>query len=223
MPDASSCDEHCEPDTQEDTSSMSTSSPEDSESQARAITAELREAGFDVDSPYALRERYSSYAKAVPVLIRWLPLVQDMGLKETLLRNLAVRSAKPALPALIEDFKTMDTSTDPTGWQLRWAAGNAIETAWDDNYFDDLAQLATDPRYGRGREMIVRGLAKSRRPEATDLLLDLLADDEVVVAAVIALRKHPRSDVRASLEARRPGREAWVQREIDKTLAKQPV
>ena len=202
---------------------MTAPRPEDPAAQEGAIVAELREAGFDVDSAYALRERYSSYRDAVPVLVRWLPRVRDRDLKEMLLRNLATRSARAALPAVIEDFRTMDTSADRTGWQLRWAAGNAIEVLWDDMWFDALVELATDPAYGRGREMVVRGLAKSKRPEAGAVLVSLLDDEDVRVAAVIALRKHPRPDARARLEALREDQEAWVQREVDTTLAKQPT
>ena len=94
---------------------MSTPSADDPAGQERAILAELREAGYDVDSPYALRERYSGYSDAVPVLVRRDPRMRDMDLKETLLRNLAVKSAKPAITALVVDFATMDGSAARIG------------------------------------------------------------------------------------------------------------
>lgn len=40
---------------------------------------------------------------------------------------------------VIEDLETMNASVDPTGPQLRSAAGNTIEVLWDDTWFDALA------------------------------------------------------------------------------------
>ncbi|MBC9733389.1 HEAT repeat domain-containing protein [Nocardioides marmotae] len=199
-----------------------TESHENPQAQAAAILEELRIAGYDVDSVYSLRERYRDYRDAVPILAGWLPRVRDMDLKEGLLRSLAVRFAQAALPALIEDFTRMDTSVDPTGFQLRWAAGNSIEVLWDDRCFDDLVALATDRAYGRGREMVVRGLGRSKRAEAADVLIGLLDDPDVLVPAVIALRKHPDPRARGPLEKAHAGQERWVQKEIEKTLATLP-
>lgn len=188
-----------------------------------AIVDELREAGFDVDSVYALRERYDDYREAVPILVKWLPKVREFGLKETLLRNLAVKFAKPALEPVIDAFENMDTSVDPTGFQLRWAAGNTIEVLWDDRSFDRLLQIATDPSYGRGREMVVLGMGKSKRPEAVPTLIELLDDPEVRVPAVNALRKLKPPEARQPLERLRSAvEEKWIRKDIDKALAKIP-
>lgn len=188
-----------------------------------AIVDELREAGFDVDSVYALRERYDDYREAVPILVKWLPKVRELGLKETLLRNLAVKFAKPALEPVIDAFENMDTSVDPTGFQLRWAAGNTIEVLWDDRSFDRLLQIATDPSYGRGREMVVLGMGKSKRPEAVPTLIELLDDPEVRVPAVNALRKLKPPEARQPLERLRSAvEEKWIRKDIDKALAKIP-
>jgi HEAT repeat protein len=188
-----------------------------------AIVDELREAGFDVDSVYALRERYDDYREAVPILVKWLPKVREFGLKETLLRNLAVKFAKPALEPVIDAFESMDTSVDPTGFQLRWAAGNTIEVLWDDRSFDRLLQIATDPSYGRGREMVVLGMGKSKRPEAVPTLIELLDDPEVRVPAVNALRKLKPPEARQPLERLRSAvEEKWIRKDIDKALAKIP-
>ena len=196
--------------------------------QDQAMVAELREVGIDVDSVYELRERYPRYPEAIPILVDWLPRVTAFGLKESMLRSLAVRYARStALPALLREFVEMDTSEDPTGYELRWAAGNAIETLWDDAHFEELAGLCADALYGRGREMLVRGLGRSQRPEAADLAVRLLDDPDVRVPAIAALRKlapPPEYGVRERLltlrESLRGTPDTWIVKDIDKTLAK---
>lgn len=189
--------------------------------QDEAITAELRSLGFDVDSVYELRNNHTDYQQAVRVLARWLPTVRAAGLKESMLRSLAVKFAKPALKAIIDDFPNAPAD-DPTGWQVQWAAGNAIEVNWDDRYFEDLRAISLHRGYGRGREMVVRGMGKSKHPEAAATLIGLLDDEDVLVPAILALRKVRSGDAREPLLRIRGSQERWVQQEIDRTLAKLP-
>lgn len=103
-------------------------------------------------------------------------------------------------------------------WGARWATGSALEIIWDDAYFDELVDLATDVRYGRGREMVVLGFAKSKHPEADQVLLGLLADRDVNGHAVSALRKRkvrlPASVLGGLLRDDR----TWVRKEAQKVL-----
>lgn len=90
--------------------------------------SDLVDAGYDVTKVGSLRQSYPTDREAVPVLVRWLPLVHDYNLRETMFRALAVPSAKK----------------------------EALETV-----VDQLRDLRLDQSYGRTREMVVRGMAKS--------------------------------------------------------------
>ena len=98
---------------------------------------------------------------------------------------LSVPWANPqATGPLIDLFRGVD---ETNGGSLRWVIGNALEGVGDDRYFDELVGLARDRHYGRDRQMIVLGLARSQRPEATDVLVELLNDSDVIGHAVSAV------------------------------------
>lgn len=199
-------------------------SKQDPVRQQAQILAELQAAGYeDLESVYQLQELDRKYESAVPILVSWLPRVVDYSLKDSIMRDLAVPFAKQALKPLIDAFVNMDTSQDPTGWRLWWVAGNAIEVIWDDQYFDELREICLNRDYGRGREMVIRGMAKSKHPEAGPTLIKLLDDPAVPVPAIIALRRVRPHGARHKLEEMRPTQERWIQKEIDKTLAKLPA
>jgi hypothetical protein len=192
-----------------------------------AITAELRALGYEIDSVYELRNRYDRWPDAVPVLAAWLPRVSALGLQESMLRSLTVRQArKHALDAVIAAFVDIEVPEgDRHAAGVRWAAGNALEVLWDDSRFEELRALCVDQSYGPARQMVVRGLARSKRPEAVETAIALLDDDDVRVPAVLALRRMkppPRSGAREALERAKLGQEAWVVEDIDKTLAALP-
>jgi HEAT repeat protein len=93
-----------------------------------------------------------------------------------------------AEPILQQEFRRLPGEQDPTG-TLRWAIGNALETMADRSSFDSLADLARDRRFGTAREMIVLALAKTNDPRAVGILVQLLDEPDVVVAALAALGK----------------------------------
>ncbi|WP_162722380.1 hypothetical protein [Microbacterium sp. PM5] len=153
---------------------------------------------------------------AIPVLVDALERETDDREAEEIVRALSVPWAKPvAIPALIRFFRR---ASDPTNLGARWATGSALEIIWDDAYFDELVDLATDVRYRRGREMVVLGFAKSKHPEANQVLLGLLADRDVNGHAVSALRKRkvrlPASVLGGLLRDDR----TWVRKEAQKVL-----
>jgi len=157
------------------------------------------------------------------VLLRWLSRVSDPKVKEEIVRALSVPWAKPAATApLIEQFRVVADSVDPTGLGLRWAVGNALDVVFDDASFDALAELARDRRYGRARQMVVLGLGRSKRPEAVEVLLGLVDDPDVDGHAIKALGKLKSPAARAALEAKLTDSRAWVRGEARKALAKLP-
>lgn len=179
---------------------------------ARGVLADLAAAGFEVEAVGDLR-RLGKYAKAVPVLARWLPRVEDAAVKEDIVRTLSVPWARDVAPLLLSEFEQAE---DPG---LRWAIGNALEVLANDDIADELIGLATNRQYGKAREMVTVGLGKLKHPRVTDVLLDLLADEEVVGHAVMALGKLRAKEARSSIEPLLKHPKPWVRKEAKKALA----
>lgn len=181
------------------------------------ILASLQEAGYEVGSLAELRHSGVRYRKAIPILVAALPRVTEKKTLMEVVRALSVPWAKPAATRpLIELFRRVE---DSTGLGVRWAVGNALDVAWNDDDFDELVDLARDRSYGRSREMIVLGLARSNRPEAGDVLVELLKDADVNGHAVKALRKLKLPAARFGLERMLDDDRAWVRKEAQRALA----
>jgi hypothetical protein len=91
---------------------------------------------------------------------------------------------------------------------------------WDDAQFDELARLATDPRFGVARDGVILGMAKSKRLQAGDILIRLLDDPAVADKAVSALAKSKLRfpDARKGLERMIGDSRSWVRKDAKKAL-----
>jgi HEAT repeat protein len=165
----------------------------DSESVAAIRAAEapvlkdLAAVGLVVDHVQDLYLRRFDYRAAIPVLVRWLPVVDDPTVKEMIVRGLAVRwSRDSAVPTLIHEFRTTHDESD-SGY--RWAVGNALEVTASKKHVKDLIEIATHQAYGRSREMVVLRLARIQDEAVVGALLSLLSDPVVAGHAVSALAK----------------------------------
>jgi len=187
-----------------------------------SILHDLALVGHRFESLADLRHSGSRYENAVPVLLAWLPRVKDPKMKAEIVRALSVPWAKAAVRPLIDEFRNIDPTADPTGTGLRWTVGNALSVIADDAVFDDLADLARDRRYGLARQMVVVSLGRSKREDAVNVLLELLDDDDVDGQAVKALGKLKPKSARTALEGKLDDKRAWVRREARKALAKLP-
>lgn len=181
------------------------------------ILASLREVGYDVGSLAELRHSGVRYRKAIPILVGALSSVSEKKTLMEVVRALSVPWAKPAaIGPLIELFRRVE---DSTGLGVRWAVGNALDVTWNDDDFDALVDLARDRSYGRSRELIVLGLARSKRPEAGEVLVELLDDTDVNGHAVKALRKLKLPAARPGLERMLGDDRTWVRKEATRALA----
>lgn len=180
----------------------------------------LAEVGYPVASLDELRESGIRYRSAMPVLLEALEASGDVLESQWIVRALTVPWAKPdAIAPLIKTFRTAPVDPAASLNSYRWAVGNALEVLWDDRFFDDLVALAEDRRFRRDREMIVLGLARSKRPEAGRVLIALLDDPDVNGHAVAALRKLKVPAARAGLERMVDDHRAWVRKEAQRALA----
>lgn len=186
-----------------------------------ALLTELAEVGFPVGSLTDMRTSGLRYRAAVPVLLRWLPVVSDRQVKEDLVRALSVPWARPvAARPLIDEFECVDERVDPAGTGLRWAIGNALSIVADDSVFDDLVRLVEDRTFGKARQMVVVGLGRSKRPEVVGVLIGLLDDDDVSGHAVKALAKLGVEEARPALERMVSDQRSWVRNEAKKALSR---
>jgi len=182
-----------------------------------ALLEKVRDAGYDVQSLAELRRSGVKYTKAVPILVESLGAALEDGKRtEEIVRALTVPWARPAATEpLIRLFRDVD---DPRELGLRWTIGNALEVVWDDRYFDQLADIVKDDSYGRSREMVVLGMARSKRPEAPDILIELLDDADVNGHAVKALTKFKVPRARSGLERMSSDSRSWVRKAAERAL-----
>lgn len=180
------------------------------------IVDELRAIGYAITSISNLRNLGVPWKTALPVLIRWLPLVTTPDIKEAIVRHLSVPwVGKVATAELIQEFKNA-----LPGSSLAWAIGNALSIVDVRGFEKEILRLSKDPAYSIGRQMIVCGLSRLRDPEVEDTALRLLDDEDVKLHAIIALRKMKSRRALAHLEELlRDGRPS-IRREAKKAITK---
>jgi hypothetical protein len=200
---------------QEDFAAREASNRRSYELAAASLLSELRAAGYDVRTVGGLRERRVRYRSAVPILVRWLPRIDDRYVKEDIVRTLSVPWASAAAPALVQEFRSVQ---DDTGRGLRWAIGNALEVTADDRVFGEIAAIAQDRRWGPARQMVVAALGNMRDPRVLDLLAKLAKDEEVAGYAVMALGKLRAKRGRSIIEGFVDHPDRWIRIEARKAL-----
>ena len=181
------------------------------------IIHDLKAAGFPVGSIDELRRSGICYKAAIPVLLKWLPLVVESGAKESVVRALSVPWAKQiaAIP-LVAEFEKQ-----PKGMSLlKWAIGNALSVVADDSVADDLFALAQDKSHGKAREMIVVALGNLRDARTYEVLTRLLEDDEVCGHAIIAIANSNARQAVPSIRRFTTHPKAWVREKAKKAIAK---
>jgi HEAT repeat protein len=186
--------------------------------QGEPIVSDLVTVGFIYSSIDDLRRSGVRYEKAVPVLVKWLALVTNQALKESIVRALSVPWARPvaALPLIAEFKATKGLNSD----SLKWAIGNALSIVADDSVFPEIAELVADKRHGKAREMLAVALGNMKNPQATDLAIQLLNDETVVGHALTALAKLKSERARPYIEAMADHPKPWVRKEAKKALVK---
>src|ERR1700722_16818738 len=183
---------------------------------ARPVIEDLKKAGYGIKTLDELRTSGTRYESAVPVLLKWLPLISDESVKESIVRTLSVPWAKPtAVMPLIAEFLAAPESADG----LKWAIGNALWVVGDDSVFDHLQGLVRDPRHSKARQMIVLSLGKMKDPRVGDTLVELLDDEDVSGHALKALIKYNPQIAGRHLERFVGDWRPWVKKLATKALA----
>jgi hypothetical protein len=184
---------------------------------ASGVLAELAGLGYELGAIGDLRRLGTPYPDAVPVLVRWMSLVDYTPLKEDIVRTLSVPWAHDAAEALVAEFERVD---DPTNMGVRWAIGNALEVLAAETIAEEMIRLAADLRYGKARQMVVLGLGKLKGARVVNALMSLLGDEAVEGHAVMSLGKLRAKEARPRLETLLHHPQTWLRKEAKKALAR---
>jgi HEAT repeat protein len=184
---------------------------------AAALLRELASAGFEVGTVADLHRGGRTPRAVVPILIAWLPTIENSSVRDDVVRALTDRVARPVAAApLIAAFRREQDAS------VKWAIGNALSVVADESVSDDLIDLVRDKRHGISRQMIAVALGNTSAARAASVLVDLLGDDEVAGHAVMGLAKLKAVEARSALEAMKAHPKPWIRKEVAKALSKLP-
>lgn len=210
---------------------------------AEPIIEDLQKLGYKVQTLADLRHQNRDWKTALPVLIRWLPLVDDdLDIKQEIVRCLSVPWVRnKATAELIEEFKKyapiLPRPTNPwVGNQLReipeeekklspyfslaWAIGNALSIVDVKGYERQIIELCRNPKYGMARQMLVLGLGRFHSSEAEEAAVELLNDEQVQIHAIGALGNMKSKRALFELEKLLTHERAVLRKEARKAITK---
>jgi HEAT repeats len=212
---------------------------------AGPLLDELAGLGYEIDILDDLRHHGKPWKTALPVLLRWLPKIEDPSVKESIVRCLSVTwVGKKATAELIEEFKkyapidpqhsedlsdlssaqfTKHLATmkqrDPSA-SLAWAIGNALSIVDVKGFERQIIELCRNGKYGMARQMLVLGLGRFRSPEAEEAAVELLNDEDVKLHAIDALAKMKSKRALFELEKLMTDKRAAIRKEARKAITK---
>ena len=162
----------------------------------RAMLEELAASGLETSDFgvfTTLRPTAFDHARAVPILLRWLPRLRDPIEKERVVRHLTGEQEaerQGAAGVLIDEFVRNE---DP---RLKWAIGNALATLATADDAEALIELLEDSRHGTARKMLCDALKRTKDPRAPQVLVGLVDDAQIGGHAILALRLYgPRTSL----------------------------
>jgi hypothetical protein len=180
------------------------------------VIDDLRAAGLDVYDLWDWSQRKLASAAAVktavPILLDWLDRTPNVDVKTAIATALTDRRArKLAARPVLERFRQMtapelngdDRPTEAVGAQrrLKDRLANALATLARDELFDEVAELIRDPAHGGYRAYLFWALPYMKKPQAVNLALEMLEDDEMHLPALRALADQRSERARRVLEA----------------------
>jgi hypothetical protein len=138
------------------------------------LAEELRRAGVQVDSAWDLVKTPEPYPAALPILLEHLERPYPDRVREGIARALAVSDAKFGWETLVRLYRREQAGTDAKG-----GLAVALAAASDDDVIDEVISLAHDGTHGDSRLLLLRGLKRSKAPQAR-AALQAFAEDPVL-------------------------------------------
>ena len=153
------------------------------------VNNSLLEVGIEVDSVYDLVNTSMSYPEAIHPLIEHLKNIQDVNIKEGIIRALTVKEAKGIANNIL--FEIYNKTNEIANSGIRWVIGNAFMVIIRDEDVDRILKIVSNKDNGMSRQMFVMALSKikSRKQDIENVLIDLLDDDLVCSHAINTLGK----------------------------------
>jgi|WetSurMetagenome_2_1015567.scaffolds.fasta_scaffold03316_4 hypothetical protein len=187
----------------------------------KPVIQALRRAGFVVDTIDQLPIGCPGFDEALPILMEWLPKVDNVDIKAAIVSQLAGRWGRPAGPLLIDEFKKYEEGfVGERPSLVGWGIGNALYEISDRHLYREMLALVEDDGYGTDRQMLVAALGRIGDARAVPTLIRLLDDDTLVGHAVIALGNLKAREARVAIEGLKDHSRKWVRAEAKKALAK---
>lgn len=172
------------------------------------IAKRLRKDGFELNS-ISDWVNGATPSAAVPSLIAALNDTEEVNWLDAIVRALITPAARGvAEPHLIALYDRLDRT--PETEMLRWSLGNAIYELKPESVATDILRISGDQANGMSRQMFVMALSRLKGQAMTPLLLDLLAQDDVRLHAISAVRRLRLSEAEPALLALLTGTSAPV-------------
>jgi HEAT repeat protein len=185
------------------------------------VASTLRQCGLKISSIWDLVNTKEIYREAIPLLVEMLPKIDDLGTKEGIVRALTVREASPlAEQPLIAEFRKLLKNPSPRTKFVLWAIANALTVVASKASAGEIITLLALPESGSSRQMLALTVAKLKATDAIPLLVELLADEEVVGHAASALGILKATEAQADLEKLLTHPRPWVRNEAKKAIGK---
>jgi hypothetical protein len=147
------------------------------------LVADLRAAGYEVESVWDLVNGPDPYLTAVPLLLDHLPRPYPGPVREGIARALALPEAKSAWNLLTRMFREEQDKRARDGLAV------AIAAASDDEVIRDVIAFARDRRYGPSRLLLLSALERSSDSRARATLMELGTDPELKKEIRVILRR----------------------------------
>ena len=165
---------------------------EEDERQARAkkwreaeapLVAELRAAGFRVESAWDLVNTARPYPEALPILVEHLQKPYPARVREGIARALAVPQAKFAWDVFASLYRDEESGDAKDGLAV------ALAAAADDDVLEDVIALLRESRNGPSRVLLLSVLEESPDPRTRAALMELGTESDLESEIQAILRR----------------------------------
>ena len=143
---------------------------------ASPILADLASVGIITDDVWKVRTEKKENAKAIPILLDHLQRSYPSDIRAGIAQRLAVRATrKIGWKILVDEYRETDISDD----HVKQSIASALAGASDDSVINELIALAKDKSQGDSRVLLLRGIRRSKRPEARQAIEELANDPDL--------------------------------------------
>lgn len=144
----------------------------------QGLIDELTNIGIKINSIWDLVNSKSKYPKAIPVLMKYLPIVNYVRNKEGIVRALTVSEAKGlVVPLLVNEYLKLPNDQE----NLKWIIGNAVNATITKGEVNNIFPIVLNKENGTSRQMFVSALGKIKADNVKSVLVQLSNDDDKVI------------------------------------------